>query len=130
MFVETTLLSGAMSSARTRPCSTTYWVSPANVTTRTPSTTRLPFGSTSVKSAAASASLEADLDTVFINDHCGEIFARFGVANGNGVAARAIFHRERFHSDDEQAIGGRDFHEFTFFDQRTAGNITPGEQAP
>src|SRR5258706_5489495 len=49
-----------------------------------------------VKSAAASASLEADLDTVFIDDHCGKIFARFGIADGNGVAGRAVFHGEGF----------------------------------
>src|SRR5256885_147398 len=43
------------------------------------------------KSAVASASLEADLDTVFIDDDGGEIFLRLGVADGDGVALRAIF---------------------------------------
>src|SRR5688500_8014583 len=77
MFVETTLLSRAMSSGRTRPCSTTYCVSPANVTIRTPSTTRLPLGSTSVTSTAARAETLCELahaldDEIAVGQHVGD----------------------------------------------------------
>src|SRR5208283_687284 len=55
MLVERIVLLEAMSSGRTRPCSTTYWVSPAKVTRWMPSITRLPLGSTSTTSTAALA---------------------------------------------------------------------------
>src|SRR5687767_11014880 len=71
--------------------------------------------------------LEADLHAVFLDDGCGKIFPRLGIAHGDGVALRAVFHREAFHRDDQRAIDGGDFNKVAFLHERTTGDVTPGE---
>ena len=59
-----------------------------------------------VSERPAARKLKAYLDTVFIDYHCSEIFARIGIANGNGVALRTVFHGESLHRNQELAVTG------------------------
>ena len=63
-------------------------------------------GAMTANESAALRELDADLDTVFIDDHCCEILARFLIADGDGIALRTVLHGECLHGDEECSITG------------------------
>src|SRR6478736_7475928 len=77
---------------------------------------------------SAGIGLEADLGAVFIDDKGGKILAGFEIAKRDGLALGAALEGERLHGDGEHAVGGRDLDEVALADERTAGDVAPGDE--
>src|SRR5215212_4430962 len=60
--------------------------------------------------------LEADLNAVRIDDQSGKIFSRLGVAHDDGVALRAVLHRDRFDRNGQRTLDCGNLNELAFFD--------------
>src|SRR5690606_34313463 len=79
--------------------------------------------------AANAATLEADLNTVFIDNEGGEILAGFEIAESDGFAPSAVLEREGLHGDGERALGRADLDHVALLHQRTTGDVAPRDGA-